>query len=150
MELEAEDLPHVRGLQPHGQNWHSSAGWLFPSWLSTDGIFLVREAQLAPPALHLQEDKGMELGEGAQLSLLPPHIVEAVPAQPGGSSEPLPGSAPGPRDGSHACGSHSWREMKHFKHLLWLWKGVVNPHLASSIEHGVAEVCSVCLLGTKG
>lgn len=97
---------------------------------------------------HLQEDKGMELGEGTQLSLLPPHIVEAVAAQPRGSSEPLPGSAPGPGDGSHTCGS--WREMKHFKHLLWLWKGVVNPHLASSIEHGAAEVCSVCLLGTKG
>lgn len=90
----------------------------------------------------------MELGEGTQLSLLPPHIVEAVAAQPRGSSEPLPGSAPGPGDGSHTCGS--WREMKHFKHLLWLWKGVVNPHLASSIEHGAAEVCSVCLLGTKG
>lgn len=67
-------------------------------------------------------------------------IVEAVPAQPRGSSEPLPGSAPGPRDESHACGCHSWREMKHFKHLLWLGKGVVNPQFASSIEHGVKSV----------
>lgn len=83
MELEAENLTHVRDLQPHGQTWHSSAGWLFPSWLFIDGIFLVREAQLAPPALHVQEDKEMKLGEGAHLfcSLLPPH-VEAVPAQP--------------------------------------------------------------------
>lgn len=73
-------------------------------------------------------------------SLLPPHVVEAVPARPRGSSEPLPGSAPGARDGSHACGSRSWREMKHFNHLLWLWKGVANPRLASSIEHGVKSV----------
>lgn len=42
----------------------------------------------------------MELGEGAQL-LLPPHIAEAVPGVSRGSSEPLPGSAPGP--GGGAC-----------------------------------------------
>lgn len=82
----------------------------------------------------------MELGEGAHLFLLPPHIVEAVPGMPRGSLSHLPGSAPGPGDGSHACGSHSWREMKHFKHFLWLWKGVVSPQLASSIEHGVKSV----------
>lgn len=62
--------------------------WLFLSWLFIDGVFLVREAQLAPPALHLQEDKEMELGEGAQL-LPPPHVAEAVPGVPRGSSEPL-------------------------------------------------------------
>lgn len=74
VELEAEDLTHMRGLQSHGQSWHSSAGWLFPSWLFNDGIFLVREAQLALPALHLQEDKEVELGEGAQLFPSPtPH-----------------------------------------------------------------------------
>lgn len=74
VELAAEGLTRMRGLQPHDQSWHSSAGWLFPSWLFVDGIFFVREAQLAPPALHLQEDKGMELGEGAQLFPSPtPH-----------------------------------------------------------------------------
>lgn len=78
--------------------------------------------------------------KGHSCSLLPPHAVEAVPAQPGGSSEPLPGSTPGPRGGSHTCGSHSWREMKHFKQLLCLRKGVGNPQLASSIEHGVKSV----------
>lgn len=140
VELEAEDLTHVRGLQPHGQTWHSSAGWLFPSWLFTDSIFLFREAQLAPPALHLQEDKKMKLGEGAQLfpSATPRCWGSSSTAQ--GSSGLLPGSTPGPRDGSHACGSHSWREVKHFKRLLWPWKGIMNPQLASGFEYGVKSV----------
>lgn len=43
--------------------------WLFLSWLFIDGIFLVREAQLAPPALQLWEDEEMGLGEGAELLL---------------------------------------------------------------------------------
>lgn len=50
--------------------------------------FFWSEAQLAPPALHLQEDKEMELGEGHSCSLLPPHVFEAVPGVPRGSSEP--------------------------------------------------------------
>lgn len=141
VELEAENLTHVRDLQPHGQTLHSSAGWLFPSWLFIDGIFLVREAQLAPPALHVQEDKEMKLGRRGTAVLFPsptPCWGSSSTAQ--GSSEPLPGSSPGPRDGNHACGSHSWGEMEHFKHLLWLWKGIVNPQLASGIERGVKSV----------
>lgn len=75
----------------------------------------------------------MELGEGAQL-LLPPHIAEVAPGVPRGSSEPLA------LEVEPACGSHSWREMKLLKPFLWLWKGVVNPQLASSVEHGVKSV----------
>lgn len=69
-----------RGCDPHEG---SAAPWpelaqlscmVVPSWLFIDGIFLVRKAQLAPPALHLQEDKEMELGGGAQLFPSPtPH-----------------------------------------------------------------------------
>lgn len=130
--------PREGPAAPRAELAQLSFTWLFLSWLFIDGVFLVREAQLAPPALHLQEDKEMELGEGAQL-LPPPHVAEAVPGVPRGSSEPLPGSAPGPAGG--ACfGSHSWREMKLLKPFLWLWQGVVNPQLASGVEHGVKSV----------
>lgn len=137
VELEAEDLTHMRGLQPHGQTWHSSAGLVIPL-LAFDRWHFFWSERLSWPLLPCmcRRTKRWNWEKGHSCSLLQPHIVEAVPAQPRATLS----STPGPRDGSHACGSHSWREVKHFKPLLWLWKGIVNPQLASGFEYGVKSM----------
>lgn len=138
VELEAEGVIHVRVLQPHDQSWHSSATWLFLPWLFIDGIFLVREAQLALPALHLQEDKEMELGGGAQLFPSP---------TPGcwGSSRNAQGQlwawqSPWPWRWEPCLWLTLLEGDETLQTLPWLWKGVVNPQTASGIEHGVKRV----------
>lgn len=118
-----------------------------PSWMavSPPGFLLMGffwSERLSWPLLPCtcRKTKGWNWEKGHSCALLAPHILEAVSAQPRGSSEPLPGSTPGPGEGSHTCGSRSRREVKRFRHLLWLWEGIVNPQPASSIEHGVKSV----------
>lgn len=80
--------------------------------------------------------------KGPSCSLLPPHVFEAAPGMGRGSSEPCL-AVPLALEVEPVCGSHSWREMKLLKPFLWLWKGAVNPQLASGTEHGVKSVQSL-------
>lgn len=111
--------------------------WLFPSWLLIDGIFFGQRGSAGPSC---PAPAGGQKDETGRRGTAVPFSNPTLLRQFQGSSGLLPGSTPGPRDGSHACGSHSWREVKHFKPLLWLWKGIVNPQLASGFEYGVKSM----------